>query len=119
MFKDGESENMSSRPSIDTKQKTRQLIEKVLSVGSFSKAIEEINIAPMNSELGLGEKKDSLVVRRKFNVNDVVFFEEHSAINKAVITAFGKHGVTARDKFKQPVRLYYSQIIRVQKRPKR
>lgn len=64
------------------------------------------------------EKNQFLVedLQERLDINDVVYFEENRNLQKAVVTAKGKHGVTARDSKQDRLRIRYKNIIDYRKR---
>lgn len=48
--------------------------------------------------------------------NDIIIFQEGMKFKKAVVTAKGKDGVTARDKKNEKIKIRYSSILNWKKR---
>ncbi len=53
---------------------------------------------------------------KSINVNDIIYFNENGKIIKAIATAKGKHGVSARDKNQSLIKIRYRDILDYKKR---
>jgi len=102
-----------------TNKKISKVIDEVFSSNAIGELVNTFNKASNKSSLKLRLNDRNLFfedLSKSITRNDLIEFEENNLIVKAVVTAVGKHGVTARDKDQRKVQIKFQNIAKHTKR---
>ena len=105
-------------------KRTKKIIEEIFNGEVLKGLVDDFNKQAKNKNqllLRFDNKKKRIYwedLTKSINCNDVIEFEDQGILRKAVVTAKGKTGITARDREQRQIKLEYKNIINYYKRKK-
>lgn len=104
-------------------KRTKKIIEEIFNGEIIKGLVDDFNKQANKDKLLLrfdGKKKRVFWedLTKSINCNDIIEFDDNGVLKKAVVTAKGRSGVTARDREQRQIKLVYKDIINYYRRNK-